>query len=70
MKERNMIQPLLDGDLQTAVNRGANEWASLPKADGNGVYAGQNARSFEAIERAYNGFLKDAEGRVQAGDLN
>jgi hypothetical protein len=70
MKDRNMITPLLNGDLQTAVNRGANEWASLPKADGNGVYAGQNARSFGAIESAYNGFLHDAEAMATAGDYN
>jgi muramidase (phage lysozyme) len=70
MKERRMIEPLLNGDLQTAVNRGANEWASLPKADGNGAYAGQNARSFEAIERAYNGFLNDARAMQNAGYFN
>lgn len=70
MKERNMIEPLLNGDLQTAINRGANEWASLPKADGNGAYAGQNARSFEAIQNAYNGYLNDAKAMAQAGDYN
>lgn len=70
MKERNMIEPLLNGDLQTAINRGANEWASLPKADGNGAYAGQNAKSFEAIQNAYNGYLNDAKAMAQAGDYN
>ena len=67
MKERRMIEPLLNGDLRTAVARGAREWASLPQADGTGAYAGQNARSFEAIERAYEGFLRDARARLEAG---
>jgi muramidase (phage lysozyme) len=70
MKDRGMIEPLLNGDLQTAVNRGAGEWASLPKADGDGAYEGQNARSFEAIERAYNDFLQDAEAMANVGDFN
>ncbi len=70
MRERNMIEPLLGGDLRTAVARGAREWASLPQADGRGVYAGQHARSFEAIERAYQGYLEDARAMARAGDFN
>lgn len=70
MKERNMIEPLLDGDLRTAVTRGAPEWASLPKADGKGNFKGQKARAFADIERAYNNFLRDAEIKAQMGDYN
>lgn len=70
MKDRKMIEPLLNGDLKTAVNRGAGEWASLPKADGNGAYAGQKAKSFEAIEQRYNDFLKEANWKAMVNDFN
>lgn len=70
MKDRNMIEPLLRGDLKTAVTRGSGEWASLPKADGTGAYKGQKARSFEAIEQKYNDFLKEAEWKAMVNDFN
>jgi muramidase (phage lysozyme) len=70
MKERNMIQPILDGDLKTAVHRGVKEWASLPKANGKGAFIGQNARSFNDIQRAYDGFLRDEEAMAKVGDFN
>lgn len=65
-----MIEPLLNGDLQTAVNRGAKERASLPKTDGKGAYQGQNARSFEAIERAFSDFISNAEVVVNVGGFD
>lgn len=70
MKDRGMIGPLQNGDLRTAVNRGAGTWASLPEADGDGAYEGQNARAYESIERAYNDFLSEARHRAGMGDFN
>ena len=53
MKMRGMIKPLLEGDIEAAVNKGSLEWASLPKAGGGSYYGGQTARSIDQIETKY-----------------
>ena len=57
MQRRGMIEPLLRGDLRTAVFRGAPEWASLPTARGGSYYGGQPARTIREIETQYNSSL-------------
>lgn len=54
MKRRRMIEPLLAGDLHTAVFRGAPEWASLPTESGASFYGGQPARTIAEIENTFN----------------
>ena len=58
MKRRRMIEPLLSGDLRTAVTRGAQEWASLPTASGGSYYGGQPAHTFKDISAKYNSALQ------------
>lgn len=53
MKRRKMIEPLLAGDLLTAVFRGAPEWASLPTESGASFYGGQPARTLAEIEMTF-----------------
>ncbi|HEX7314731.1 MAG TPA: peptidoglycan-binding protein [Pyrinomonadaceae bacterium] len=62
MQRRGMIEPLLRGDLRTAVFRGAPEWASLPTARGGSYYGGQPARSIEQIETRYRSSLAQYTG--------
>lgn len=57
MQRRGMIEPLLRGDLSTAVFRGAPEWASLPTARGGSYYGGQPARTIEQIQARYSSSL-------------
>lgn len=61
MQRRGMIEPLLRGDIRTAVFRGAPEWASLPTARGGSFYGGQPARSIEQIETRYRNALARQE---------
>lgn len=59
MQRRGMIEPLLRGDIQTAIFRGAPEWASLPKnASNQGYYSGQSARTLNDITNVYNNSLR------------
>lgn len=58
MQRRGMIEPLLRGDIRTAVFRGAPEWASLPTARGGSYYGGQPARTIREIETRYNASLE------------
>lgn len=58
MKDKGMIESLLKGDLKTAVTKGSDIWASLPKADGKGAYVGQNAKNFDDLQKVYNDSLK------------
>lgn len=53
MQRRGMITPLLEGDLRTAVYKGAPEWASLPTATGGSYYSGQPSHSIAEIEAKY-----------------
>jgi muramidase (phage lysozyme) len=48
LKEQGAIQPLIDGDLQTAVYRCRNIWASLP---GNNY--GQAQQRFDTLRAAF-----------------
>jgi len=48
LKERRAIQPLLDGDLATAIARCTNIWASLP---GNNY--GQPQHTFDMLRAAF-----------------
>jgi muramidase (phage lysozyme) len=48
LKERRAIQPLLDGDLATAIARCANIWASLP---GNNY--GQPQHALDTLRAAF-----------------
>jgi muramidase (phage lysozyme) len=58
MKRRKMIEPLLGGNLRSAVTNGAPEWASLPTAGGGSYYGGQPSRTFEEITTEYNSALQ------------
>ncbi|MEZ2346470.1 RHS repeat-associated core domain-containing protein [Terriglobus sp. RCC_193] len=55
MDQRHMITPAMNGDLSTAISRGANEWASLP---GNNY--GQGGKSMAAAQAAYNQSMQSA----------
>jgi muramidase (phage lysozyme) len=57
MKRRGMIAPLLAGDLNGAVIRGAAEWASLPTEAGGSRYRGQPARTLAQISEVYDAAL-------------
>ena len=59
MRRRRMIQPLLNGDLRTAVTRGAPEWASLPTASGGSYYGGQPSRTYREISAEYASALRN-----------
>lgn len=62
MQRRGMIEPLLRGDFAAAINAGSGEWASLPKADGNGTYPGQRARRLGDLREVFNTSLRRYEG--------
>ena len=53
MQGRGMITPLLRGDFNTAIHKGAPEWASLPTASGGSFYGGQGAKSLSSLRSAY-----------------
>lgn len=55
MNQRRMIAPAVNGDLATAITRGANEWASLPGND-----YGQGGKSMAAAQAAYNSSMAAA----------
>jgi RHS repeat-associated protein len=52
MLRRNMVAPLLSGNIQQAVTNGNREWASLP-----GSPYGQPTRTMAQIEQTYAGSL-------------
>jgi muramidase (phage lysozyme) len=58
MQRRGMIEPLLAGDIDTAVHKGAPEWASLPIVSGGSYYGGQTARTIVEIRKFYNAALQ------------
>lgn len=57
MQRRGMIAPLLRGDFNGAIHKGAPEWASLPTASG-GSYYGQGAKSLSSLRSVYAKALK------------
>ena len=57
MQRRGMIAPLLRGDFNGAIHKGAPEWASLPTASG-GSYYGQGAKSLSSLRSVYAAALK------------
>ena len=67
MQGRGMIAPLLAGDIDTAVHKGAPEWASLPKVGGGSFYGGQTARSMTEIKNFYNAALQKYPAVCVAG---
>lgn len=66
MKRRRMIDPLLNDDFDTAVQRGSLEWASFPDANNGGQshYGGQPAHSLETLRRRYQEALRNHRGAV------
>lgn len=53
MKDRGMIEPLLNGDFEGAIRAGAPEWASLPTANGTSYY-GQPVRDISNLRNVYD----------------
>ncbi len=58
MQSRGMIAPLLRGDFNGAIHKGAPEWASLPTANGGSFYGGQGAKSLSSLRSVYAKALK------------
>lgn len=58
MQGNGMMAHILRGDFQSAINAGSGTWASLPKADGNGTYPEQNARSLNDLRGVFNRSLR------------
>jgi len=48
MQRRGMITPLLNGDVEQAIENGNAEWASLP-----GSPYGQGTRSMNSLKKVY-----------------
>jgi muramidase (phage lysozyme) len=49
MQRRGMITPLLNGDVEQAIENGNTEWASLP-----GSPYGQGTRSMNSLRKVYD----------------
>ena len=66
MKRRRMIEPLLNDDFDTAVQRGSLEWASFPDANkgGQSHFGGQPAHPLETLRRQYQEALRRHRGVV------
>ncbi|MGI9034797.1 MAG: D-Ala-D-Ala carboxypeptidase family metallohydrolase [Pyrinomonadaceae bacterium] len=54
MQRRGMIDPLLNGDLTTAIHRAAPEWASFPTVGGGSYCPGGRARYLASLVDVYN----------------
>lgn len=52
LKRRGALDPLLKGDITTAIHKSAPEWASLPTAKG-GSYYGQPSKSLKNLQNYY-----------------
>ena len=52
LKRRGALDPLLKGDVTTAIHKSAPEWASLPTAKG-GSYYGQPSKSLKSLQDYY-----------------
>jgi hypothetical protein len=57
LARRGGLEPLLNGDLEGAVDKARLEWASLPRSP-----YGQGTRSFAAFRRAFEGALANCQG--------
>lgn len=57
MLRRKMIEPLLKGNIRTAIHRGSPEWASLPMENGKS-YHNQPVKKIEELEKIYNESIK------------
>ena len=66
MQQRGMIEPLLRGDFNGAIHRGAPEWASLPTASGGSYYGGQGAKSLSSLRSVYGTALKHFQNTPSA----
>lgn len=58
MQRRGMIEPLLNGDFNAAIHKGAPEWASLPVVGGGSYYGGQGAKNLSDLRRTYSTALQ------------
>lgn len=61
MKEKNAINPLLEGDFATAVERLKRVWASLPDSP-----FGQPTKKLETLTEKYNSELESLTGQTAA----
>lgn len=52
LKRRGALDPLLKGDITTAIHKSAPEWASLPTTKG-GSYYGQPSKSLTDLQKYY-----------------
>ena len=52
LKRRGALDPLLKGDITTAIHKSAPEWASLPTVKG-GSYYGQPSKSLTDLQKYY-----------------
>lgn len=52
LKRRGALDPLLKGDVTTAIHKSAPEWASLPTSKG-GSYYGQPSKSLKNLQDYY-----------------
>ena len=71
LKRRGALDPLLKGDVTTAIYKSAPEWASLPTAKG-GSYYGQPSKSLKSLQDYYQKQLGKPiaaypQGATQAG---
>ena len=52
LQRRGALDPLLKGDITTAIHKSAPEWASLPTTKG-GSYYGQPSKSLTELQKYY-----------------
>jgi hypothetical protein len=55
MTVRNMVTPVMQGNLAQGISNGKREWASIP-----GDYYGQGSKSMAAAQDAYNQAMQSA----------
>jgi muramidase (phage lysozyme) len=67
-KIQKMIEPLLLGQIDVAVYKGAPRWASLPTKTGGSYWGGQPARKISEIKQLYANRLKTYQN-TQAATL-
>ncbi len=53
LKYRKMIEPLLSGDVKSAIHLGAPEWMSLPMSNGKS-YKNQPVKKIDDVIKVYN----------------
>jgi muramidase (phage lysozyme) len=58
MQYRGVVTPLLNGDIDQAIENGNREWASLPRSP-----YGQGTRSMNSLKKVYErSFLNCVQG--------